>query len=156
DLIAATWGILPVIMAIVPTFEWDIFISYAHVDNLQVADEDKGWVTDFHDTLFKLLWQETRQKPTIWRDERGLDGRQADPAIAAALTRSAVLVVVLSPAYVESTYCLAEARDFCAQRHPAFNLLVQGFSRIVVVTLAADVAAGGLPPQVATAPAVEF
>ena len=142
-------------MAIVPTFEWDLFISYAHVDNLQIADEDRGWVTDFHDTLFKRLWQELRQKPAIWRDERGLDGRRADPAIAAALTRSAVLVVVLSPAFVESAYCLAEARDFCAQRHPAFDLLVQGFSRIVVVALPTT-GRGALPPQVAAAPVVEF
>src|SRR5215471_17216115 len=143
-------------MGIVPGFTHDIFISYAHVDNLRIADEDKGWVTDFHAALYKRLWQELRKEPAIWRDERDLDGRVADPSIAQALQNSAVFVAVLSPAYFESAYCLSEVRDFCGRRHPAFDLAVRGFSRVVVVTLGDKAEAPTLPDEMRAAPTVAF
>src|ERR1700751_1598863 len=110
-------------MAIVPGFDFDIFISYAHLNNQKLAEDDKGWVTDFHTTLYARLWEELQKKPAIWRDERDLDGRAADPSIAKALYTSAVFVAVMSPAYVEQPYCQAEAREFCTYRHPAFELV---------------------------------
>ena len=37
--------------AFVPGYEYDIFISYAHVDNLTVRPEEPGWVEQFHKHL---------------------------------------------------------------------------------------------------------
>ena len=32
-------------------FEKDIFISYAHIDDESISDEEKGWITEFHRAL---------------------------------------------------------------------------------------------------------
>lgn len=143
-------------MSIVPGFKHDIFISYAHVDNLPLADDDKGWVVDLHNTINTRLLQELRKDPAIWRDQGGLDGRVPDAPISAAIENSAVFLAVVSAAYLESAYCRKEAADFCGYRHPAFSLTPNGFSRVVVVTLTDDCPLGGLPEQLRTAPAVAF
>ena len=120
-------------MSIVPGFDFDIFVSYAHLNNQKLSDEDQGWVSDFHKVVHARLWEELGKQPAIWRDERGLDGRMADPSIAKAIYQSAVLVVVMSQAYMSSPYCQSEVKEFCSYRHPAFDLVVRGFSRIVTV-----------------------
>ena len=66
-------------MSIVPDFAYDVFISYAHVNDQRIAEEDQGWVTDLHDVLSKKLLEEMRVRPKIWRDEGGLDGREVAP-----------------------------------------------------------------------------
>ena len=42
-------------MAYVPGFEYDLFISYAHVDNLTTPNESKGWITTFEEFLAVFL-----------------------------------------------------------------------------------------------------
>jgi hypothetical protein len=38
-------------------FEKDIFISYAHIDEKEVGEDLKGWVSDFHETLQTFISQ---------------------------------------------------------------------------------------------------
>jgi hypothetical protein len=52
-------------MSIAPDFADDLFISYAHVNDQRIADDDDGWVTDLHDILSKKLLEEMRVKPKI-------------------------------------------------------------------------------------------
>ena len=47
------WGELP--MAFVPQFEHDIFISYAHADNVPRLAGEAGWIEDFHSALVYQL-----------------------------------------------------------------------------------------------------
>jgi hypothetical protein len=143
-------------MGILPGFRGDIFISYAQVDNLCLADEDKGWVTDFHNTIYMRLLQELRREPAIWRDDRDLDGRVSDNAISSAINNSAIFLAILSPAYLESAYCLKEARDFCSYQHPAFELTQGEFSRVVVVSLSDAMSLQELPEPLKQAPRVAF
>ena len=89
-------------MSIVPDFAYDVFISYAHVNDQRIAEDDQGWVTDLHDVLSKKLLEEMRVRPKIWRDEGGLDGKQIHQGIEAALQSSAVFLAVVSAAYLES------------------------------------------------------
>jgi hypothetical protein len=42
-----------------PTFEDDIFISYAHIDNKPLAEGLKGWVETLHERLQIRLEQLT-------------------------------------------------------------------------------------------------
>lgn len=142
-------------MGIVPEFEFDVFVSYAHLDDLRIAEDDKGWVTDFYNAVHDRLWQEMRKKPAMWRDLRDLDGRLADSSIAEALQNSAVFLAIVSPAYMESTYCRAEAAEFCGSRHPAFDVSVRGLSRVIVAT-SEETSIQALPDQVRNAPAVPF
>jgi hypothetical protein len=120
-------------MGIVPDYAFDFFISYAHVNDQRIAVEDEGWITDLHKTLHSKLWEEMLAEPRIWRDQGGLDGRALDEGIQEALHTSAVLLVVLSRAYLGSRYCRAELAEYSGYLHPAFPLVVRGFKRIVVV-----------------------
>ena len=36
-------------------FDKHAFISYAHIDNQPISEEDKGWISDFHNMLEALL-----------------------------------------------------------------------------------------------------
>jgi hypothetical protein len=58
-------------MAFVPGFEYDIFISYAHVDNQMATSEAAGWVETFHKNLRIRLSQRFGRDGlvAIWRDE---------------------------------------------------------------------------------------
>jgi hypothetical protein len=118
-------------MSIVPDFAYDLFISYAHVNDQRIAEDDDGWVTDLHDVLSKKLLEEMRVKPRIWRDEGGLDGKQVHQGIAEALQSSAVFLAVVSAAYLESDYCNRELDAFVGQVSPRFPLIVRGHQRLV-------------------------
>jgi hypothetical protein len=44
-------------MAYVPTYEHDIFVSYAHVDDEPIGGAEEGWVTCLVNNLDSLLAQ---------------------------------------------------------------------------------------------------
>lgn len=140
-------------MGVVPGFEFDLFISYAH-DN----DVD-GWVSNFRDDLEKQLCQQLPARPTIWFDRSGLRGQALDAGIADAVYRSAVLVSVVSSRYLRSDYCVPkELLPFAQHQHPAFPLVVDTFKRIVVAAYDAepDCPRASWPEVLHDAPCVGF
>lgn len=54
--------------SIIPNFEYEIFISYRHNDNLD------GWVTDFVHNLEKDLRSTLKDSLTIYFDKNSHDG----------------------------------------------------------------------------------
>jgi len=48
-------------------FEQNLFISYAHIDNQPVHGE-RGWITQFHETLEALLSIAGQRRPISGRD----------------------------------------------------------------------------------------
>jgi hypothetical protein len=57
------------IMAQIPGFNYDIFISYTHNDNHGLTDAP-GWVDRFHDALESWLkYRRGFSDLTIWRDK---------------------------------------------------------------------------------------
>jgi hypothetical protein len=91
----------------------DIFLSYAHIDNQHFSDVEKGWIDYLHERLEMRLAQLLGKTPNIWRD-RKLGGNDVfDNEILAELSRSAVMVSVLSPRYVMSHSCAEEVDGFC-------------------------------------------
>ena len=76
----------------------DVFISYAHVDNIPFGDTE-GWVSLLHQRLQTRLYQLTGERPQIWWDEReqqagrylvGMIGSQvSDPLLMVAVARRA-------------------------------------------------------------------
>jgi hypothetical protein len=119
-------------MAFVPGFEFDIFVSYSHVDNLPV--EGLRWVEKFHDRLqVELCRREGTYDIRIWRDGE-LDGNQKfDRTLQTKLEKSAVLLCLHSPGYQKSDYCTRE-RDWFEGAHRK-QLLVGDRSRIFNVLL---------------------
>ena len=51
-------------------FENDIFISYAHIDNLPLAKDQEGWISTFDRALAIRLAQLRGQHPRVWRDPK--------------------------------------------------------------------------------------
>ena len=90
----------------VPGFSEDLFISYRHLDNTS------GWVTALHDHLLERLPQILGRRVRIWRD-RKLDGADALwEVIEERLDKTALLISVLSPAYMTSQSCAREVTRF--------------------------------------------
>jgi hypothetical protein len=99
-------------MSIIPGYKHDVFVSYAHIDNEQ-ATASTGWVGVLVDRLQRELQQRLGSRDVkIWRDQQ-LDGnRPLTPAILEAVRASATLLVVMSPAYLNSEWCKRERDTF--------------------------------------------
>jgi hypothetical protein len=101
-------------------YEYDLFISYAHIDDLSPFGEEKGWIDLLHERLSVLLAQALGYEPRIWRDGHRLQGNdELSGAIGAGVTRSLLLVPVISPRYVQSDWCNREMEAFHAAPGPA-------------------------------------
>jgi TIR domain-containing protein/uncharacterized protein DUF4062 len=93
---------------------YDIFISYGQLDDLDPAGDVKGWVDLFVERLPRLISANLGYQPKIWRDERNLSGdARLWPAIEQGLADSLVLVPIISPRYVQSDWCPRELETFC-------------------------------------------
>ncbi|HEX8119118.1 MAG TPA: toll/interleukin-1 receptor domain-containing protein, partial [Pyrinomonadaceae bacterium] len=96
-------------------YDYDLFISYAHIDDLSPFGEEKGWIDLLHERLSVLLAQALGYEPRIWRDGHRLQGNdELTGAIGAGVTRSLLLVPVISPRYVQSEWCNREMETFHA------------------------------------------
>lgn len=120
-------------MAYLPGFKHDVFISYAHVN------DHRHWVERFHHELVNLLAQHLgrRESVSVWIDEKKLTRNNVfENTIDNAWRDSAVLVSLLSPAYLESSYCLKELNGFCElAEHSGIGIHVEDQSRVVTVKL---------------------
>ncbi len=90
----------------------EIFISYAHLDNEKIEDEQTGWVSHF-DQALTLELRARGLDVKVWKDNRDLDPDDFfDKEIIARVEGSKVLISVLSPRYVKQPYCLKELDTF--------------------------------------------
>jgi hypothetical protein len=100
-------------------YEYDLFISYAHIDDLSPFGQDKGWIDLLHERLSVLLAQALGYQLNIWRDGHKLQGNdELGGAIGDGVTRSLLLVPIISPRYVQSDWCNREMESFHASEPP--------------------------------------
>ena len=101
-------------MAYVPSYEHDVFVSYAHVDDEPEPGETKGWVTTLVSCLKTKLAQKLGRSDafSLWMDHDLLGHAGVSRQITHALERTATLVVILSPGYIASQWCGREASNF--------------------------------------------
>ena len=116
-------------------FEQHAFISYAHVDNLTTPDDDRGWVTRFQQQLTAYLSTEIGTQVRLWRDERLRGNQIFSDEIVSQFPKTAVLIAVVSPRYIESEWCLREVREFCAAAQAHGGLVMGRKTRVVRVLL---------------------
>jgi hypothetical protein len=96
-------------MAYVLGYDHDVFVSYAHLDDQGEA----AWVT----TLVRHLGTEVRQRLgtgdlRIWIDNE-LDGNHPlTSEIMQAIRRSATILLIVSPSYIASEWCVRERNTF--------------------------------------------
>ncbi|WP_149276190.1 toll/interleukin-1 receptor domain-containing protein [Pareuzebyella sediminis] len=113
-------------------FEIDIFISYAHKDNIK---QNEGWVKKFVESLHFDLERLTGTDINIWIDDRKLDGNEFfDPKIQESVDKAAIMLCFNSPSYRGSDWCKKEVSLF-HQKSLKEGLDMGHSSRIVNVLL---------------------
>src|SRR5215469_15562815 len=114
-------------------FERQVFISYAHVDNVPLNPTQEGWITRFHNTLKAALTMQLGRPAHIWRDSK-LEGNDifADE-IVQQFPKTGLLISVLTPRYVESEWCTREVKEFCRTAEGTGGVLVDNKSRVIKV-----------------------
>ena len=101
-------------MSYVPGNAHDIFVSYAHVDDLTDREDEDGWVTALVKKLKNRLAQLLGRQDnfSLWYDHQLRRNVLVTPEIMGAIERTATLVVILSPGYLESEWCTREKDTF--------------------------------------------
>ncbi len=111
----------------------DIFISYAHVDDTPLMEEEAGWISIFHKTLDALIKQIAGDELDIWRDPKLQGNDYFSDTLVNALPKTSVLVSVLSPRYVKSEWCLKELETFTQAAEASDGVRAGDKSRIFKV-----------------------
>jgi hypothetical protein len=117
----------------VVSFEQNLFISYAHIDDQPLTPGERGWITRFHATLEALLSMRLGRKAKIWRDEKLQGNDVFSDEIVAQFKQSAALVSILTSRYVNSEWCTREAREFCEDALQRVGLVIDNKSRVFKV-----------------------
>jgi hypothetical protein len=98
-----------------PSFEFDVFVSYAHVDNEPIYPAELGWVSVLVQNLGHYLAKRLgrREAFSSWFDQYQLRGNHPiHDYVPQQVRRSAVFLAVLSPGYAASEFCLRELQAF--------------------------------------------
>jgi hypothetical protein len=102
-------------MAYVPNFKYDIFISYRHINNEPLGGVADGWVTALVKSLTQMVLQKLKgNQPefSFWMDFKLEYNEIWTPQILTALEDSALILIIMSSAYLESDWCRRERDSF--------------------------------------------
>lgn len=93
-------------MAYIPGCSADVFISYAHRDNLD------GWVTRLKNKLTEKLSPFLAGLAEVWFDDRIQPGVYFKDEIQQKLKDTPIFVAVVSPSYLDSEYSIVHELDW--------------------------------------------
>lgn len=121
-------------MGFLQDFEDDVFISYSSTDDEPLFGSAEGWVTRLHRDLETRLKQLLGNQLSVWLDQEQLQGNdELTPTLVDQLRKSGVLLTIVSPPYLDSTWCMKELHFFCLQASESGRLRVQNKSRLFKV-----------------------
>lgn len=112
------------------SLERDIFISYAHIDNKPLTEEQKGWVSAFDSALKNRLPVLLGRKADIWRDQKLKGDEIFADEIVDQFPKLKVMVSIVSPRYLESDWCRKELEEFYETANRSGGVRVGNKSRI--------------------------
>ena len=115
------------------SFEDDVFISYAHVDNETLAAGQDGWVSLLHERLRKRLRQLLGEEVKIWRDPKLQGNDEFADTLVIRMSTAGILLSVLSPRYLKSDWCRKELDKFLHEAKHGVGLTINNKSRIFKV-----------------------
>jgi hypothetical protein len=119
--------------AAAPRFTCDVFVSYAHLDNIELVEGRKGWVANFARALEIRLGQLLGREVTLYRDAK-LAGNDLVPDESLALARgAATFVLIVSPRSVKSEWTRRELKAFIGGAGERGGLLAGNASRLFKV-----------------------
>jgi hypothetical protein len=92
----------------------DIFLSYAWADNEELPDGSPGWVSEFAKWLRIGLGRALGRRDAceLWMDLQLPSNARLTPEIEAKVRDCAVMIIVLSKAYLQSDWCTKELSQF--------------------------------------------
>lgn len=116
-------------------FKYDVFISYAHIDD--EGEGEEKWITRFSKKLKTTLEKLVGKPIEIWIDENNLRGNHAyDDEIREKIEQSAVFIMCSSNSYINSFYCKQEFNWFYSNaENSPFGVKVKNMLRISNVLL---------------------
>lgn len=127
-------------------FPGDAFISYAHLDNVELVEGRKGWVANLHRALEVRVAQLLGKPPQIWRDPKLAGNDLFETSIIERLRKVAVLVAVVSPRYLKSEWTIRELEAFWSAAEQQGGIHVRDKARVFKV-LKTPVAVERMPPH---------
>jgi hypothetical protein len=103
--------------AFVPGYKHDVFVSYAHVDDIPPHGVSHGWVTTFVAELGRQLAMLLGRKDnhSVWMDYHLRGNSTISPTILQEAAESATLLVILSQGYLSSEWCSYERETFLSR-----------------------------------------
>ena len=136
-------------------FEIDLYISYAHLDNVELIEGHKGWIDRFHRALEVRLAQLAGKAPRIFRDPK-LQGNDAfADSFGERISRVGVLLAVVTPRYVKSEWTRKELTEFCRAAEQQGGVRFQNSSRVFKI-MKTPVPYDQHPPQLMSLLGYEF
>ena len=111
----------------------DIFISYAHLDDQALDEDQKGWISKFHRVLEIKLSQLLGESPKIWRDQKLSGSDVYDDKIVNEFRNAQVMISILSPRYIKSEWCNRELHEFYKVAEDGTGVRIGDKSRIIKV-----------------------
>lgn len=111
-------------MAYLPDFEEDIFISYASIDDAPLLGDPTGWVTQLHANLAARVKQRLgADNVRLWRDIEIRDNDDFTKKIIGRLPKTAALLSVLSPSFLQREWTIRELEVFVQNAQRGAGLL---------------------------------
>ncbi|MFN9695555.1 MAG: TIR domain-containing protein, partial [Synechococcaceae cyanobacterium] len=110
-----------------------VFISYAHIDNVPITEEQQGWISRFHSTLEVFLSQRLGGRDRIWRDLKLQGNDVFGDEIVDAFRDTTLFFSILTPRYVRSDWCKREIQEFCHHAEQTDGLVIENKSRVYKV-----------------------
>ena len=107
-----------------PEYDYDIFISYARLDNQSETPETKGWVTFLYERIKFQLMQKLglREGVEIFFDDSEIVFKVDE--FKSKVKKSAIMIVISSPAYFEPGYISREEFDAFMSTSPDMDRLI--------------------------------
>jgi hypothetical protein len=115
------------------TYESDAFISYSHLDNIELSEGRKGWVAKLHSALEARVTQGLGRPARFFRDPQISGNVDLTDTLIRELRSVAAFVSIVSPGYLKSSWGRKELAEFCSAAKTQGGLLVQDKARIFKV-----------------------
>jgi hypothetical protein len=136
-------------------FAGDAFISYAHLDNVELVEGRKGWVANFHRALEVRVGQLLGKSPNIWRDPKLSGNDLFAETLLDRLKQVALLISVVSPRYLKSEWTMRELNEFWRAAEEQGGIHFSNKARVFKV-LKTPVALDRTPPELRALIGYEF
>lgn len=92
--------------------EYDVFVSYAHADDWALQEDKPGWVHHLVKVLRRHLQLHLGRPPSCYLDDQLALGGDIPGKLLRAIERSRILLLVLTPSYLNSKWCQSELAVF--------------------------------------------